>query len=552
MKPTSAALLGLLGGLAIATVVSGLLASYRLGQSEVDAVSVGVAKRDDTHEAPVLTSDRAPVESAVPAPAAKVLRTEPAVAATDDSLGILIYGTVHDEKGRPIDTEMGQVEFAPATGDSLWAYIASGTYARLGLSPGTWTVRTGLRHFRPTSQVLTLSANEPLVRLDIVEIASHRIVVRVFAPDGRPIDEAAPEDFPQGDAPSEELGVIASREPLTSAPQLDQRLWDSWDVGHFWLRADIGAYLSQVSMPDDCLGLLEVDVPSVVWVHLMFGSALLASQQVAADATDIAFTIDPAQLSRNLGSFSVRCLDAKTGAPIAGASAQLRTADSWRDGAPTGPDGRWHKERVQPGRYIFTASTRTSEHLSFDVIIPPGSAVDLGDIALKPAVRLAGTIVDADGHGVATSLRLRCLDQEGAWPVGVEFEYGQSSALGTFAFEGLGPRRYVLTVVDEQLPRHVVPVDLTGGDVTGLRIAVGIGVSVTVQPDWPAQESHGLRLLDSNGFTVGEARSWSGDKPFVRRLEAGRYTAVVFGDGGVERQRTFEVGGTDLVVRLGL
>jgi hypothetical protein len=148
-------------------------------------------------------------------------------------------------------------------------------------------------------------------------------------------------------------------------------------------------------------------------------------------------------------------------------------------------------------------------------------------------------------------LRVKCLDQQGRWPITVEDGYVQTDPQGAFEISGLGQRRYVLSVVDDEHARHAVAADLSMSDVVGMRIVVSSGVSVTIHPDWPAQQLRDLRILDHNGFTMGEGPGLSGDKTLVRRLEPGGYTAVVTDAGGTERLRTFEVGNQDKDVMLG-
>lgn len=555
MRPVVAAMLGFAAGLGCAAFVASLLAD--------PAPSVASPLSPQREPQAALSSpDASALHPApeTPAPAARTLAPRaanapgevpaPQPAARPD--GILVYGSVRDEAGQPIgdDEDYAEVQFIPAAGPTVWAAIRNGSYSRMDLAPGEWTAHTELTHYKPTSQPLTLTAEQPFVRLDIVVGGSHRVVVRAFTPDGRPLDKALAEGEDTADL-TQSLGVIASLEPLASPPELRQRQWYEWGVGQFWLRGGIGAFFEGVSMPDDCLGLLEISVPSDAWAHLMLGSALLASQPVPADAAEVTFTIGPEQVAQGLGAFAVRCIDAKTRAPIEGADVLLHTHDSWSAPEHTGPDGRWRAERLTPRTYLFTANTKESEHLTLEVTIPPGRTVDVGDVVLHPAVQLSGTVVNEQGEGVTTSVRLKCLDLDGPLPMDVESGYQQTDAEGRFTYSGLGTRRYVLTVISEQLARRAVAVDLTSGDVTGLRIAVGPGVSVSVRPDWPAKEAHGLRIVDANGFTVGEAPTWNGGKPFERRLEAGRYTAEVFGEGGVERRRAFEVRDGDVVIELG-
>jgi hypothetical protein len=549
MRPVTAAVLGFAAATLCATAVGWLMAggSTRTGghPAQPGGRVVAEAPPQDGALLPPTESRPAPPRNLAPRPE-ETASTQQVAGAHE---GTLLYGSLRNEAGQAIDDERAEVELVPATGPTLWAPIKSGTYSRMGLMPGEWTVRTKLTHYKPTSQAVTL-ADEPFMRLDIVLTASHRVEVRAFTPDGRPLGQVLAEMPDMADLASS-LGVIASVDPLASTPELRQMQWAHWGIGRFWLRGDIGAHFDKVSMPDDCLGLLELSVPGPAWAHLMLGEALLASQPVAPDATAIAFTLSAEHVVQSLGSFAVRCLDAQTREPLSNSEVQLRTQDTWRTPEHTGPDGRWHQERITPGTYLFTANTQTSEHLTYDVAIPAGRTLDLGDVYLHDAVHLAGTVVDGQGQGMATSLRLRCLDQEGAVPIGVEFAAQQTDPQGNFDVRDLGPRRYVLTVIDDDFARHATFVDLSAGDVVGLRIMVVPGVTVSVRPDWPPEESHGLRILDVNGFLMGESASWSGANPFVRRLEPGRYTAEVFGAAGVERQQVFDVADGDLVVTLG-
>jgi len=108
-------------------------------------------------------------------------------------------------------------------------------------------------------------------------------------------------------------------------------------------------------------------------------------------------------------------------------------------GAKTGADGRVTVEKLSPGYLRCRISAKDHEAWSRTVQIDVGEKLDLGDVRLGPAVKLEGTLVDADGKPVGgADITWAKLDQLGTVMPFATNMHARSEADGSFSISGLG------------------------------------------------------------------------------------------------------------------
>jgi hypothetical protein len=156
------------------------------------------------------------------------------------------------------------------------------------------------------------------------------------------------------------------------------------------------------------------------------------------------------------------------------------------------------------------------------VRIPPGVEVDLGDVAVHPAVTVAGRVVDASGAPVATTLTWipaagtgMVQDAETSW-------FAASSADGSFALELPQSRVAILPRGHDEWAARPLVVDASNGDVAGVELAVTRGTPVRLRPPGPEAIGARFTLVTAEGLPF-LSRTLYRDLPEEVRLAPGSY-----------------------------
>src|SRR6185369_13712268 len=102
-----------------------------------------------------------------------------------------------------------------------------------GLKPSPLTVTADLKGYRPFKTAITLSAEQPVVRLDLVLQAAVQLIIKGFTPSGEPLLDAVGRELAGGNArQAPRMSAIATREPLTGdLPEISYRAYDRWGIG---------------------------------------------------------------------------------------------------------------------------------------------------------------------------------------------------------------------------------------------------------------------------------------------------------------------------------
>jgi hypothetical protein len=481
------------------------------------------------------------------APVAAAPAVAAAVApAADERLGLLLYGLVTDAMGTPVKAQARMYfSLTPESGAATYAEITdSGAYSVPGLRPGRWTISTNLLGYLPTHDVVELTPQVPALRHDLVLQPSTSLVVKAFTTDGRPILDALVADVGQGKTwgVGAHVSALASVEALRGPPRYSD----------FRSHFGVGSYISKWDLigqdtrgmpeiPEDAMGVLELEVPPPVWVSLVNGTAILASQRVEAGAKEVVFRLDVTDVMSALASLDARFVDAETRAPLAGMRVDM---DRQLAGGPqvVKEDGRLHCDKIAPGTLRIDVILKDYERFAARLDFSPGQHLDLGDIALNKGRRLSGQVLDEVGQPLRTLVGVRPLDQDPLRPFEEQGNSWKTEDDGRFDYRLVGRHRYALAIADRDHASPTIVVDTHLADVTGLVLRAGAGAQVSLHFEWGSGESHGLRITNTETQLPSDWGDTTGQYVSTRRFLSGHYLVEVCDDAKVLLSRGFDVG----------
>jgi hypothetical protein len=457
-------------------------------------------------------------------------------AAPENSLiGCVLYGRVLSSGSAPgwtptvaLTDDKGTRRQTKASDD--------GHYSLAGLAPGPWTLTWRATGFRSGEEELELEESTPIVKHDLVLQRSPLLNVRVVTPEGETLAVVRKERWK---AKLPELltpFAIATLEAPGATVAIEDA-YEHFGVGQFWTSGP----LWEAAGPDFA-GVLELKAEPPLFVSLVLGTRVLATQSVVAGAEEVTFVVTPEQLLAQQAQVSLHAVDADTGEPLPGeVSIDSREIHNVRDGT-------W-SHTMPPGRYQLGFSARGHAVVPFDLTLAPGETRDLGELRVPRELTIEGHLLDADGKPVAGRLRIGVRDERGK----LRFRQDMYSDLitdqdGFYKAWGLVPGRYVLLVTDEDVfnpgrddPPTVwvsgnVDVSTLGGSVTNFDLhLVKAGILVlkgtsTMPSDWQC------KILDEHG----ELLRWTGFyEGFVPRfaLPPGPCTLIVCDESWGEHDR---------------
>jgi hypothetical protein len=476
--------------------------------------------------------------TAQPAGAAAAPAGASATATADALVGILVHGAVLDTAGQPVPRNDYWLFFDDGRAKPLSQQItAESTYAASGLKPGQLIVTADLKGYRPFRTAITLSADQPVVRLDLVLEPAVQLIIKGFTPSGEPLVDAVVRELGGGNAwGAPRLSAIATREPLTGdLPEISHRGYDRWGIGAYHDRLD-SSWNGTGDLPLDAMGRLELDESLPVFVNLALRHVLVATQRAEPGATEVVFTVPIESLAALLGTVRLRAVDAETGVVPEGVTADLSDSQSSGGGVKPDADGvfTWTKQR--PGLLELEVRAKGYETWDQDVSVPAGGTADLGTIALTPETTISGVIVDLDGRPIGAGVQALRDDLDAGLGMGAR-RYGKSDVEGAFKIGALGRHRYRVVVSSEEWSALPVYVDASNGDVTGVRVTVERGAMLRLRPSWSVSDPYGLRITRKDGTLVSWSKEWRGDWAWTRRLPAGEYVVALM-SGEQELKRT--------------
>jgi hypothetical protein len=415
-----------------------------------------------------------------------------------------------------------------------------GSWSLAGLAPGTWRLHAGTGAYRAHRSTLVLERGELIVRRDIVLERSVTLSVHLVTPSGERLWDVL--SSPGRSVPRDvrPFPVATLEPPGEEIPEAHGGGAGFVGAGSFWDHGPV----ADAAAPG-AIGVLELAGELPVFVSLVMGTRVIATQRVEPGARQVSFVLDPEALLASRCSVRAR-LVAEDGTSLDG---MVRVDDTSYHNVK---GGAWDHALV-PGDYRLVFGSRERARIAMDVTLVPGQALDLGDIVLPPGLSIAGRLLDAEGRPVIGLLELGRREADGR----LRFEdmHYATDATGFYEVHGLLAGHHVLrTASDGEIvlagrddPPIVwvsgnVPVSTIGGSVTGFDLhLVRAGFLVLGGAESLPPDSH-CKVLDANGDLLRWDAMTPGSVPRFA-LPPGAYTFVLCdGDWNELERHAVEIG----------
>jgi RNA polymerase sigma-70 factor (ECF subfamily) len=493
------------------------------------------ARADGAELAPTEARDRSAVEPSAPrTPVAPAPAPGARGAAFDP--GIVLVGVVHDPAGEPIDgatvvlrNARGEERTATAQGD-LGFVLAR-------LAPGTWEVRCRAPRYREAVQTLALAAAQEQIAFTLEPAVMLR--VRIVTPDGKPLQEALEK--------GEHAVSFLLRDTLfpiaTAAPPGPTIPW----ISH---RDAFGVATIRPPSGDERRSgefVLQCDMSLPVHVSAVLRDRVLATQRVDAPTDEVTLVVAPSEVAALATTVRLTVIDAATGQGLDGARIALANGASSSSGMRPQAGGVFELRGEAFGSLTLWIHADGYEQRCLTAQPDPGATVDFGTVALQRAATLSGRVRSPDGGCPAWMyvwpLEVVRPDQ----PLVTTMVFYEAGKDGAFTADVAASRQLVIVAPrnGEGLAARVV--DLSGGPVRDLEIAVRPGVRVTIDPQFAGGTV--LRIVDAQGLPL-----WSELASRQRRtvnLAAGDYTLEAYAGRELKRSVSFTVAAQPISVRIG-
>ena len=295
--------------------------------------------------------------------------------------------------------------------------------------------------------------------------------------------------------------------------------------------------------------MLELHGAPPLFASLALRSAVLETRAISGGERELSFELDPAELEAKLGALTVRCVDASTGQPIAGAHIEVNSIDRAGGGSKCDASGIARAEKLPPGTLGFTASAPGHAEYHRSVRIEPGETLDLGTLELRATAKISGRVVDANGKGVSVPLSVIALDRFASPPSADATMSEQSEASGSFSIDWAERGRVRLMAEAENSALAVLDVDASGGEVDGVELKLKPGTDVSMRLERGTPGIVYALLVDAAGQPLAFVSLHSMGTRRMK-LEPGRYELRTVVDDAVVATRAFEVGSEPVAIVL--
>ena len=515
----------------------------------IEASVAPATQREPDLRAPEPVRGAEPVSAAavapVPAPVTDPVALDPAATSARAVAPMyIVHGRVVDPAGLRAGSWLPVVSLTDVAGVRRGTKVSSdGHYSLAGLAPGKWTLHWGGVGYRERSEPLELAAPRPIVRRDLTMERAVTREVRVTTRDGEHLYRALrAREGGVRDADSI-LPVATLDEPGETIEEPGGSRQDSVGVGSFW---DHGP-LADAAGPD-YLGVLVLQEDPPVFVSLVAGSRVVATQRVDAGTEEASFVVDLDALLARQATVRARFLGADRGEALDG-GLLIEPLDSFE----VVRGGSW-SGTLAPGSYTLRFLAQGYVYTTIEITLAPGQELDLGDVVIPLGLTAEGRLLDSEGNPVFGRLVVGRRNARGD----LSFDYtidNRTDASGRFKIHGLEAGRYVVrTVGDDEVTfpgqgeaptvwvSGNVEVSTLGGSVTGLDLHLVKAGVLRLKGVEGVPGAFRCRLLDEHGDLLRSKQFYPG---FVPRLllPPGAYTLVVFDEERTElSRRALEIG----------
>lgn len=360
---------------------------------------VGWAVRERQDDEPQLASvvnapvqPLASVESTSPPTIAAVAAAKRVLAAEPVLESVLLSGRV---LGAPLellaDASMTLVD---ASGAATEATIGAGErYSAFGLRPGRVRIVVWGDGLLQHDETITLAGDRERHTHDVTLTPALTLPVRFVSSTTKEPLEANLYTWTQ------HLSVVATRAPVDALE--DVRTWCAW-IG------DAGRWENEPSdvrkVARGSSSALEITAPLPVFAHAVLRDVVLETRVVEVSQSELVFEIDEAALRARFVACSVRCIDARNGAPLADAKVDIGFQDSTGPNATTDAEGIASFDERPPG--LQQVRVRLAGHAPASAWVMAGVDAPI-DIALWPCASIAGRVLDESGKPLKANIEAR-------------------------------------------------------------------------------------------------------------------------------------------------
>ncbi len=484
-----------------------------------NATSVAVAPAS-AHEA---ASERDPTTPATDAPATRTTTGGPPTA--------MLYGTLRAADGAPIDRAMLWLRNG-ASGSNSSGRFEAGAFVFAGLQPGSYELTTRVQDQLPLQRTIEVVA--PRTRLDLQLDARWLLTVNAVTVDGEPLQAAA------------KLGPMfrgltanAFAEPL--AGDLPPSAMSSVAVGIGTFRGN--DFMQRgAALPKQAIGVLTLPAGEPVHVALLLRNTVVAQQLVPAGQDEVTFTLPVDAVTGKLASVRLRCIDG-AGQALAGVHIGLSDRQSGSGGQATDDDGRITLSRLVPGRLRLSVRHQDLCAPGVTIDVLPGADLDLGDIALQPAIDVP---VSLEGLGKQARLNWSMLDAlpRADWQHGDGWYSGENGVTTSLS---LFPGRYAFLVRNDD-GAAITEVDLHTAPTEPLRFRIAPAGELRLTNRVGSGFAR-LCIATASGARIYE-RELTGTWTTTQRLPPGSYQVEITDQANHTTRRTLQLGaeGAELTV----
>ena len=498
-------------------------------------------------DAPDPAPEREP-ESARAEPAPGDSRAEERASAPAALSLSLVHGALRDRTGHPLvedGARTSYVNFLDAGGRRFRVRVEAGRYSIAGLPAGEWIARASAEHYEAQERSLLL-ADDSIEQLDF-ELEPSRggpIAVRFETREGLDLLEAI--TGPLNIMWSRSLHAIATAEPPRESLSMTSGFaHDRFGVGH-WTTPESARLLEGFH------GLLVVEAAPPVYVSAVFRDIVLQTRRIEQREERLVFQIEPEQLRAQLSGLRLRVVEAASGAPLAGVRVALDTSQSGVPGQPTDDNGELTLSGRLPGRMRLGVSAPEGLCAYRALVdLPAGEVLDLGNIALEPAVPLALRFVDSAGRPVRVVVQLALFDPDELESLVDIWSWRQwlTDEKGELLGGDLGPGLWLVRIGEQSFPGSGVEDGAWSAPAFLLDTRAGRSARHTIQ----LASTTRVRLLGNESvsdvlfFVLGADRlpclhgRIRASGPTILRLAPGDYSLLLREEGRTLRELGFRV-----------
>jgi hypothetical protein len=479
------------------------------------------SERDDARRAIDLgaltaasSDDRTPVASSAPAAPAK----------------IRLRGTVRDMEDSTIAVRGAKVTVASAWKEIEARTDYNGVFVVDGLGPGAWRVSVESSGFRPWTTECNLDAEPPAQSIEVQLKRQGVLAIALQTPDGADLFAALHDEMPKL-----QITILATHEPPDDALLVNR---DAACRVSGEIRDTNAAHRSELNAP---VRLFQTNEPPPLYVSACFGDHIVQTQFVPKDAELVTLVISPDALREASHGMTLRVVDAESGAPLAGASIDVRCPPPFfsDESTMTDTNGIASLSRRIPGRATISIQALGYETYEKLVSLRNDTDTDLGTYRLTRGVSVEVTVTDEHDRPVELGmyeLRVDRLDQGS--PSKVPLWSFHIDSLRRVKLSSLGRHKYVVRVCNSRLCASPTLLDLTEDGAREITIHCTRPVHTRLRVDLATADE--VDIVDENRLPVVE--SALSDVGFMDLASPpGAYTATLVKAGRVVRTTRFEV-----------